>query len=176
MPSSRLCKGHLRHVQHEGELGLFTFRCIRERHEQCGIEDAVALVAGLCRKVELGSENRLVRRLHAHVNVARAAGIDARHDGLQHEAPRVVGKLMAAKVVALVVVDARVVGVPEIKERARNGRTPGSKAPDPLEQQPRTGDTRLEQRGPQRRVRRIERPCRLRWRGLVVIVTCWRSR
>src|SRR5947207_6624642 len=75
---------------------------------------------------------------------------------------------MPAQTVLLVVVVARVVGMPEVHQHAGEG--PAAPREDAaLEDDPVAGDAGLEQRGAQRRSRLEERALGLGWRGLVVI-------
>ena len=75
------------------------------------------LVAGLAREVELGGEDRLVRRLHPDVDVARPPRVEPGDDRLEPVAALLVSELVAPEAEAGVVVLAPVVGLPEVEER-----------------------------------------------------------
>ena len=90
----------------------------RDVQHQRSIEDAVIFVPRLAREIELGGEDAATRSLHLDVIVPRAAGIKAGDDGLEHEAALRVAELVAAQAVALVIVFAGRIAVPEIEQRA----------------------------------------------------------
>ena len=73
----------------------------------------------LAGKVELRGEDGLARGLDLHVDVPRAARVDAGHDGLEPIAPALVGELVTAQGEARVVVLAPRVGLPRVDQRAR---------------------------------------------------------
>jgi len=118
------------------------------QHE-VGMEDGIPLVGGLAREIELGREDGLAGRLHVHMDVPRAPMIDGRDDGLQPEAPGIVAELMAAQPVAVVVVVAVGIGLPEVQERAANRRAV-ERPHRPLEHEPGPRHSRLDQRRPER--------------------------
>ncbi len=64
------------------------------------MEDPIGLISRLVGEVELGGQNRPVRRLHLDVDVARPAWIDARDDGFQPIEAILVGEQVAAQAVA----------------------------------------------------------------------------
>src|SRR5262252_7162463 len=105
--------GTLAHVEHEiepcgeGALGL------GHAHLQLAAEQSVATVHRLVRKIELGGEHALLRRLHLDVIVAGAAGIERRQDGAQAVAALGIGEQVSAIAKAGVVVLAALVGMPE---------------------------------------------------------------
>ena len=109
-------------------------------------------------------------RLSDDMDVASAAGVEPRHDSLQLEATVLIRELVAAQAIALVVVDPRIVGLPEIEQGARNRLTVCG-VDVAGDDEPHSRHPRLEQRLPLRRVRRIERPSRLRHRcGEIILV------
>jgi hypothetical protein len=64
-------------------------------HQELAPEDAVPLVPGLSGEIKLRRQHRLVRRLIFHVEMACAAGIQARHDRLEQAAPVGIGEPVA---------------------------------------------------------------------------------
>ena len=62
----------------------------------------------------------LIRRLRNDVDVTGAPGVEPWHDGLQLEATILIRELMTAQAISLVVIDPRIVSLPEIEQRARN--------------------------------------------------------
>src|SRR5205814_771046 len=67
-------------IEDEIERPRLAVRRVPDLHHQVAAEDGIALVPGLSGKVELGGEHRTVGRLDLDVEVARAPGVDARHD------------------------------------------------------------------------------------------------
>jgi hypothetical protein len=108
------------HVKGEcEERGLSDFSLLNV-HYQGRVEYPVRGIGRFVWKVELRDQRRLFRCLRDDVDVASAAGIESRHDGLQLEATILIHKLMTAQAIALVVVDPRIVRLPEIEQGARN--------------------------------------------------------
>src|SRR3954470_1274625 len=87
-------------------------------HQQRAREDPVRAVARLAGEVQLCREDLAVGTLHLDVDVARPAGIQAGNDRPQRVAAARVGELVPAQAVALVVVPAGGVGLPEVEQRA----------------------------------------------------------
>ena len=81
--------------------------------------DAVAPVRGDAGEEELRRQHSPARRLHLDVDVLRPARIEAGHDREQRVAAPRVRELVAAKAVAVVVVGAGGVALPEVDQRAR---------------------------------------------------------
>src|SRR5688572_25210792 len=75
------------YVQHEVERRSLAVLGILHRQQQGGPKDAVRGVPRLVREVELCGEHRLIRRLHLHVDVARAPRIQARYDSFERVPP-----------------------------------------------------------------------------------------
>src|SRR6185369_8996520 len=75
-------------------------------------------VLWLAGEIELGGEDILARRLHLHMEVARAAGIEAGDDGLEYETSLGIAELVAAQAVALIVIMPVRIRVPEVEQRA----------------------------------------------------------
>ncbi len=86
-----------------------------------GSEDTIGGITCLIREVELRREDRAVRDLYLDMDVPRPSGVQAGNNGFERKAPRVVGVLVAAQSVAGVVVDTRVVRLPEVEQGARGG-------------------------------------------------------
>src|SRR5262245_10631388 len=84
------------------------------------MERAVPKVLRLVWKIELRGQDRALRRLHLEVIVARAPGIESRHDGAEAVAAFRIREDMAAKAEAPVVVVPAIVGVPKLEQRARD--------------------------------------------------------
>src|SRR4051794_28534781 len=103
-------------------------------------------------------------RLRDDVDVASTAGVEPRHDRLQLEATVLVRELMTAQAISLVVIDPRIVSLPEIKQRARNRLAPRG-VDVAADDQPRSRHPGLEQRPPLWCVGRVEGPGRLRQSG-----------
>ena len=74
-------------VQNEVERGRLAARRVAERDQEFWIEDPVGFVGRFSRKVELGGKNRSTWGLDSHVEVARAPGVESRHDRLETAAP-----------------------------------------------------------------------------------------
>src|SRR5712671_32605 len=104
-------------VEHEIEAGVDTVAGLRGPHQQLLAKQAVAAVRRLVREIELRGQQPSGRRLNLQVKVARAAGIDRRHDGAEAVASLGVGVLVAAQAEAGVVVVAGVVGLPQVEQR-----------------------------------------------------------
>jgi hypothetical protein len=102
----------------EGEERDFPVGGVLHVHHQGGIEDAVRGIGRFVWEIELRRENRLVRSLGQNVDVPRASGVETRNDRLQHKPSFIVSKLVAPQPVANVVVDPRIVGLPEVEQCA----------------------------------------------------------
>jgi hypothetical protein len=89
------------------------------REQQAVAVDAVLDIARFAREEELGRRDRLLRRLHLHMDVPGAARIEPGDDGLREVLPLGIGVLVTAKTEAAVVVLTRVIRPPEIQQRAR---------------------------------------------------------
>src|SRR5688572_10260131 len=139
------------------------------------MEDAVALIPRFSREVDLRRQHRLSWRLHLHVDVARAAGIESRHDAVEAVSALGIGELMAAEPVAGVVVLAGIVRLPEVDERARH-RAAAAGEHHSRDRQPGAFQAGLEKRGARRRSRREEGTLGLRWRRVVVVRALRRGR
>jgi hypothetical protein len=61
--------------EHEIEPGRLLLAVVGDRHQQPAIEEEIASVALLPGEVQLGGEDRPVRRLHRHMEVSRASRI-----------------------------------------------------------------------------------------------------
>jgi hypothetical protein len=88
--------------------------------EQRLIEDAIRVVLCDLREEELRGDRSSVRRLHFDVDMFRAAGIESGHNGRQLIAAIRIGKLVTAQGVAVVVVIAVCVCLPEIEQGVRD--------------------------------------------------------
>ena len=113
--------------------------------------------------------------LHPHVNVAGAAGVEARDDGFQAVLAVGVGELVAAQGVALVVVASLVIGLPEVQQHAGEGLAIGLQHVSDQHQ----GGSRqagFEQAGALRGVRGVERAGALAGRRFVPIAAFRRRR
>jgi hypothetical protein len=114
---ARAASGPRSALEHEGERALAGAAAVADvGQDQLGLEDAVAVVAGLAGEVELGGEDGAVGGLDLDVDVAGAAGVDARQDRLQAPGAVGVAELVAPQAVALGVVLAGVVGLPEVEQ------------------------------------------------------------
>src|SRR5207302_1275666 len=80
-------------------------------------EQAVALVLELVGKIELRGQYPPAGRLHLHVDMPGAAGIQRRQDRLQAIAALGIAELVPAIAETAVVVVAVFIGVPEIEQR-----------------------------------------------------------
>ena len=73
----------LAEIQYEVKAGAFTCaESLRSAMRSLGLNMPSRLVFRFAGKVELGGEQRTVRRLHADVEMSRPSGIDSRHDGI----------------------------------------------------------------------------------------------
>jgi hypothetical protein len=61
--------------EHEIEPGRLLLAVVGDRHQQPAIEQGIASIAPLVRKVQLGGEDRPVGRLHRHMEVPCASRI-----------------------------------------------------------------------------------------------------
>src|SRR6185295_16857757 len=104
------------------------------------------------REVELGREDRLVRRLDADVDVTGAARVEAGHHRLQPVATLVVRELAAAEAEARIVVLAPAISLPEV-EKSSGDRTAAGRQDRARDHDPRAFHARLEERGSLRRAR-----------------------
>ena len=110
----------LAEIQNEVEAGDLAAARAAQGHDEFGIKNRVSLVAGLFGKIELRRESRPIRGLNSYVKVARASRVESRHDGLKAVLPGRVGKLVATKPKAGVVVRAVSVGLPKINQSPLN--------------------------------------------------------
>src|SRR5262245_21880880 len=108
----------LAHVDDEVEARRHAGPRLRNAHQQLAMEEVVAGVGGLARKIELRGQEPLAGRLHLGVIVPGAAGIKPRLDGAEAVAALRVGEHMAAIAEAAIVIGATIVRVPQIDERA----------------------------------------------------------
>ena len=120
--------------------------------DQLGREDAVAVVVRLAGEVELGGQDGAVGGLDLDVDVAGPAGVEAGHDRLQPPGAVGVAELVAAQAVALVVVLAGVVGLPEVEQGPLDRAAVGGQH-GPGDDQALPAHAGLQQRGPLGRVR-----------------------
>ena len=70
----------------------------------------------LAGEIELGGQHAAAGRLHLHMDMARAAGINAGHDAAQSITSFRIGELMAAQAETGIVIPAFVVSLPEIQQ------------------------------------------------------------
>ena len=70
----------------------------------------------LAREIELGGEHAAGARLHLHMDMARAAGINAGHDAAQSITSFGISELMAAQAETGIVIPAFVVSLPELQQ------------------------------------------------------------
>src|SRR3954465_7498723 len=126
-------------------------------HQQRAREDPVRAVARLAGEVQLCREDLAVGTLHLDVDVARPAGIQAGNDRPQRVAAARGGERGPPRAVALVVVPAGGVGLPEVEQRAAD--RPALRVDDVAgdEQRSSADAAGHEIRAP-RRVRRVVRP------------------
>lgn len=88
--------------------------------DEAGIKKEISRVAGMIGQIELRGEHRPIAPLNLHVKMRRSAWVLPRNQGLEHELAFAVGILMPTKTIALVVVLAPVIALPEIQKRPGN--------------------------------------------------------
>src|SRR5215467_9526429 len=113
-------KSFLAHVEHEIEPRGEAVPGLGHSHQELAAKEAIAPVHRLVRKIELGREQALLRRLHLDVVVAGAAGVERRQDGAEAVAALHIGEHVSAIAKAGIVVFAALVGVPQVDERLRH--------------------------------------------------------
>src|SRR5215472_18423313 len=159
----------LAHVEHKIEPRDEPVTSLGHSHHQLAAEQSVAAVHRLIRKIELGGEHALLRRLHLDVVVAGAAGIERRQDGAQAVATLAIGEQMPAIAKAGAVVLAALVGMPEVEERLRDGPA-GTRQDLPAELDRPRRAVRLDEIGAQRRTGLEIRPLGLPHGRLIAVV------
>src|SRR2546425_529188 len=107
-------------VEHEMEASAARLLLRVDGHEELGSEEPVPPVARLAGEVELRGQHAPAARLNLDVEVPCPAGVEAGDDGREPATAFVIGELMAAQAETFVVVLARVIGMPEIEQRAGN--------------------------------------------------------
>jgi len=93
---------------------------VAEPHEQSCVKQAVASIPRLIREIQLGRQHRPTGPSNLDVNMSRAPGIETGHDGGKPPEAHVVRELMAPQFETLIVVCARLVGLPELHKRPRH--------------------------------------------------------
>src|SRR5215470_17588439 len=116
-PSSTIV---LRLAEHEVEAAGEPSFVLGGTDQQLLAKQAIGTVLGLTREIELRGQHAATARLHLHMDMARAADIDAGHNALEPVAPVRIGELMTAQAEAGIVILPLVVGLPELQERARD--------------------------------------------------------
>src|SRR6266700_2047022 len=102
----------LAHVDDEVEARRHARTRASDPHQQLAMEEVIAGVGGLARKVELRGQEPLAGRLHLDVIMPGAAGIRPRLDGAEAIAAPLVGEHMTAIAEAAIVIgDAVVRGI-----------------------------------------------------------------
>jgi len=84
--------------------------------DEAGIKKEISRVAGMIGQVELRGEHRPIAPLNLHMKMRRSAWVLPGNQGLEHELAFAVGILMPTKTIALVVVMALVIALPEIQK------------------------------------------------------------
>lgn len=93
--------------------------------DEAGIKKEISRVAGVIGQIELRGEHRPIAPLNLYMKMRRSAWVLPRNQGLEHELAFAVGILMPTKTIALVVVLAPVIALPEIQKRPWNGTASG---------------------------------------------------
>src|SRR5258708_23763511 len=101
-------------IDHEVEPPGEPSRVLRRAHQQRTAEQAVGPVLLLAGEIELGGQQAAAGRLHFHVDMARAAGIDSGHDATQPVAPVRIRELMTPQAQTRIIVLALGVVLPAI--------------------------------------------------------------
>src|SRR5262245_6116854 len=113
-------------VEHEVEArGLDLGFLVAHPDDERARVDEVALILGLAGEVELGRQHRVPGGLDLDVEMASAARVDARHDGLEAVASLLVRELVATEPEAPVVVLALGIGLPDVEQRSRDRHARG---------------------------------------------------
>src|SRR5215217_6710064 len=93
-------------------------RGVAERQQQLRPEQLVLLIIWLAGKIELCRQIRPRRLLKLHMKMPGSAGIAAGDNRCEAIYPVVAGKLMPPTAVAVVIIGAVVIGMPEVDEHA----------------------------------------------------------
>src|SRR5262245_63739563 len=95
-PRPEMALGVLAHVEHKIKPRDEPVTGLGHSHYQLAAEQSVAAVHRLVRKIELGGEHALLRRLHLDVVVAGAGGIERRQYGGPAGAALAIGEQKSA--------------------------------------------------------------------------------